>query len=79
MDTREALIEEIRRQPELLQRELHRYLKVLLEQQDRETGGLAPVPADEWPDHYFEATAGAFADEPFERPSQVPPEQREEW
>ena len=32
-----------------------------------------------WPSRYFEQTAGALADEPLERPPQLPFEKREEW
>jgi hypothetical protein len=32
-----------------------------------------------WPAGYFEATAGAFAEEPFERPEQREPQTREDW
>ena len=35
--------------------------------------------AKEWPERYFEQTAGAFADEPLERPTQLPFEKREKW
>ena len=34
---------------------------------------------ESWPRGYFEKTAGAFANEPFERPPQLPFEKREEW
>jgi hypothetical protein len=33
----------------------------------------------EWPDRYFERTAGALAGEPFERPSQGNAPNREAW
>jgi len=36
-------------------------------------------PQKSWPRDYFEKTAGAFANEPFERPPQLPFEKREEW
>lgn len=32
-----------------------------------------------WPPGYFERTAGAFADEPLERPAQGTVEQRASW
>ena len=35
--------------------------------------------ADQWPTGYFEQTAGAFADEPIERPPQGAFEKREAW
>lgn len=55
-----------------------------LERIVREALALADVPSgktDEngWPEGYFEATAGALGDEPFERPPQLPFEQRETW
>jgi predicted DNA-binding antitoxin AbrB/MazE fold protein len=34
---------------------------------------------DVWPEDYFEQTAGAFADETFERPSQGLLKSRGEW
>lgn len=34
---------------------------------------------DSWPDGYFEATSGAFAKEPFDRPVQGGLPNREEW
>jgi hypothetical protein len=33
----------------------------------------------QWPEGFFAATEGAFADEPFERPPQGELPQREEW
>ncbi|MBC8116246.1 MAG: hypothetical protein H7062_17805 [Candidatus Saccharimonas sp.] len=32
-----------------------------------------------WPPGYFDRIPGAFKDEPFERPPQLPFEKREEW
>jgi hypothetical protein len=79
MSTREALIQEIMKQPEPLLRELHDYLSFLVANRKGETNG-APTPAtDAWPAGYFQRTAGAFADEPLERPPQLPFEKREEW
>ena len=34
---------------------------------------------DGWPEGYFEKTAGAFSQEEFERPPQLPFEKREGW
>lgn len=33
----------------------------------------------DWPEGYFQQTAGAFADEPFERPAQGAMPNRGEW
>jgi len=79
MSAREALIQEILKQPEPVLRELQRYLTILVEHQ--QSGAKAtPTPSVEaWPAGYFETTAGAFAGEPLERPPQLPFEKREEW
>ena len=34
---------------------------------------------DQWPEGYFEQTAGAFANEPLERAPQGEPDSRESW
>lgn len=34
---------------------------------------------DAWPDGYFQQTAGAFANEPFKRPSQGTMPRRDDW
>lgn len=78
MSTRDALIREIMKQPEPLLRELHRYLEQLLEQRNLGANGTQSA-AHEWPEHYFERTAGAFANEPLERPTQLPLEKRDQW
>ena len=41
----------------------------------------APLAADAmgYPVGYFKATAGSFADEPLERPTDLPQESRESW
>jgi hypothetical protein len=75
MSTREALIQELMKQPEQVLQKLRRYLDSIEEHQN---GNGAAKPSV-WPDRYFEATAGAFANEPFERPPQLPFEKREEW
>lgn len=79
MSTREALIEEILKQPEPLLRELERYLAFLVEPQKNGANGVAIPAAETWPAGYFQQTAGAFAGEPLERPPQLPFEKREAW
>jgi len=79
MSTREALIQEILNQPEPLLREIRQYVAFLAKQRKSETEGTSPLPAKAWPAGYFEKTAGAFADEPLERPSQLPFQNREDW
>lgn len=76
MSTRESLLEEINRQPEPLLKELQNYLAVLVEQRGKNGDGAT---AAGWPKEYFETTAGAFANEPLERPPQLPFERREAW
>ncbi len=79
MSTREALIQEILKQPEPVLRELQHYLAFLAEHQ-KKGANETPTPATEaWPAGYFQKTAGAFAGEPLERPPQLPFEKREEW
>jgi hypothetical protein len=77
MNAREALIEAIGKQPEPLLREVQHYLDFLVARQSAQ--GPVPDQTDHWPEHYFERTAGAFADEPFERSPQLPFEERAEW
>jgi len=79
MSMREALIQEILKQPEPLLRELQHYLAFLVEHQKDGTAGTAALRAGAWPAGYFQKTAGAFAGEPLERPPQLPFEKREEW
>jgi hypothetical protein len=79
MSTREALIEEILKQPEPILLEVQNYLKSLLEMQKHGTNGAAIATSETWPAGYFYETAGAFAEEPFDRPPQLPGEKREEW
>jgi hypothetical protein len=38
-----------------------------------------PALAGAWPADYFQKTAGAFANEPLERPPQLSFEKREDW
>jgi len=78
MSTRESLLEEINKQPEPLLKELQHYLVFLVEQRGKNGGGAGATEAG-WPEGYFEATAGAFANEPLERPPQLPFERREAW
>ena len=81
MSMRDILIQEILKQPEPLLRELQHYLAFLVAHQGDET----PSPknrtpaAKVWPSGYFQKTSGAFADEPLERPPQLPFEKREVW
>jgi hypothetical protein len=79
MSTREALIQEILKQPEPLLREIRQYVAFLAKQQESETKGTSSLPAAAWPADYFQKTAGAFADEPLERPPQLPFQNREDW
>jgi hypothetical protein len=79
MSTREALIEEILKQPDSLLRELQHYLAFLIELHRRDTNGASRQVVTAWPEGYFERTAGAFPNESFERPGQLPLEKREEW
>ena len=79
MSTREALIQEILKQPEPLLPEVQHYLAFLVELRKRGTSGASICPLEAWPAGYFQKTAGAFAGEPFERPAQLPFEKREEW
>src|SRR5260370_8919938 len=79
MSTREALIQEILKQPEHLLRELQHYLNFLQEQHKGGTNGVPAPAAEGWPPGYFQNTAGAFAGEPLARPPQLPFEKREEW
>jgi hypothetical protein len=78
MSTQEALIEEIKKQPEPVLKELQHYLAFLIEQSGRGTPTVSSPPV-RWPERYFEMTAGALKDEPMERPPQLPYEKREEW
>ncbi len=73
MSTREALIQEINKQPEALLRKVQHFMAFLVEQRSRESA------ANGWPERYFDRTVGAFAGEPLERPPQLPFEQHEEW
>ena len=79
MSMRDALIREIMKQPEPLLRELQHYLEYLVELRAVEANGKKRDPAAEWPDRYFDRTAGAFANEPLERPAQMPVEKRDRW
>jgi hypothetical protein len=78
MSTRDALIQELMKQPEPVLREVQHYLDSLVEHESPNGNG-AKSQASVWPEKYFERTAGAFAGEPFERPPQLPFEKREEW
>ena len=78
MSTRDALIQELMKQPEPVLLELRHYLASLVEHGDHNGNGLKPI-SSAWPEKYFERTAGAFAGEPLERPPQLPFEKREDW
>jgi hypothetical protein len=71
MSTREALIEEINKQPEPILVEVQQFLNSLVKETKANSNG--------WPKGYFEQTAGSFANEPLERPPQLPFEKREDW
>jgi hypothetical protein len=79
MSTREALIQEILRQPEPVLLELQHYLAFLVERQDGGTKGTSVRAAEAWPAGYVQKTAGALAGESLERAPQLPFEKREEW
>lgn len=72
MSTKEALIQEIMKQPEPLLKELQHYLDYLLIQEHGKN-------RSSWPQGYFDQTAGAFGDEPLERPPQTALEKRGDW
>ena len=74
MSAKEALIQEIMKQPDPVVKELHLYLSALVQRKND-----ASTSSKSWPKGYFEHTAGAFHDEPLERPVQLPNEKREEW
>jgi hypothetical protein len=78
MSTRDALIQELMKQPEPVLLDMQQHLDSLIKH-EAHNGNGAKLKAPAWPEKYFERTAGAFADEPFERPSQLPFEKREEW
>jgi len=78
MSTRDALIQELMKQPEQVLREMRRHLDSLVDHQSPNGNGGDSQTGD-WPEGYFQKTAGAFANDPFERPPQLPFEKREEW
>ena len=79
MSTREALIQEILKQPEPVLRELQHYLVFLAGHLGNEANGVPTPGSKVWPAGYFQKTAGAFAGEQFERPPQLPFEKRQQW
>jgi hypothetical protein len=79
MSPRDALIREIMKLPEPLLRELRTYLDYLIGRQAFEANPANESTARDWPKGYFERTAGAFANEPLERPAQLPAEKRDPW
>ena len=54
MGTREALIQEILRQPEPLLRELQHYLAILVAHRESEEKDTLPSLAGAWPADYFQ-------------------------
>jgi hypothetical protein len=58
MSTREALIQEILKQPDSLLRELQRYLTLLVELRQKESNGGPGHSQTHWPQGYFQKTAG---------------------
>jgi hypothetical protein len=78
MSTRDALIQELMKQPEQVLLEIQHHLDSLTKHQAHNGNGTK-TGASAWPKGYFERTAGAFAGEHFERPPQLPFEKREEW
>ena len=78
MSTRDALIQELMKQPEQVLREVRHNLDSLVALESH-NGNDADPKTSVWPEKYFERTAGAFAGGPFERPPQLPFEKREEW
>ena len=74
MSTRDALIQRIVNQPEWVVKEVHVFLDSL---PPKEKAYFSKQ--ESWPKGYFDETAGAFANEMFERPGQWPLEKREEW
>jgi hypothetical protein len=80
MSTRDALIQELMKQPEPVLLEMREHLDALIKPGAHNgNGDGAKTTASSWPQKYFEHTAGAFAGENFERPAQLPFEKREEW
>jgi hypothetical protein len=78
MSTRDALIQELMKQPEQVLLEIQHHLDSLTKPHSHNGNG-AKTAASAWPKDYFEKTAGALAGEQFERPPQLPFEKREEW
>jgi len=73
------LIEEILKQPEPVLREVQHYLAYLVANQQGGSVQVSGSGRNTWPNDYFEQTAGAFAEERFERSPQLPFEKREYW
>ena len=78
MSTRDALIQELMKQPESVLLAMRQQLDSLIKR-GAHNGNGAKAAAEAWPQKYFERTAGAFVGEPLERPAQLPFEKREEW
>jgi hypothetical protein len=79
MSTREALIQEILKQPEPVLRKIQHYLALIVEREPSGTSGAPSNAGEVWPTGYFQKTAGSFGGELLERPPQLPFEKREEW
>lgn len=75
MSTFESLTRELERQPEEVLQEVRNYLAVLI----ANGRDARQTQRNGWPEGYFEEFAGAFENEPFERPAQLPLEKREQW
>ena len=76
MSTRDVLIQKIEKQPDWILKEVDLFLDFLASRQAH----ADPSPESlGWPSGYFEETTGSFADEPLDRPQQLPYEKREEW
>jgi hypothetical protein len=78
MSTRDALIQELMRQPEPVLQKMRQHLDALV-RLEGQNGNSNRGTKSGWPQEYFKHTAGAFAGEVFERPAQLPFEKREDW
>ena len=78
MSTKDALIQELMKQPEEVLLEMRHHLDSLVKHA-AQNGNDLPLRASAWPEKYFENTAGAFVGETLERPQQLPFEKREDW
>lgn len=69
MSTVELAIAELQNAPESVAREALEFIVALKRRSGSPSGGLDPMG---YPVGYFEHTAGSFANEPLERPTQLP-------